>query len=253
VKALLALALLAIAAQAAAEDVRFITCPIYRDTDAGRKSGCWLADDPLTGSRYDVTPSPTKPDWNRAVLIEGKVSPKQDDACGGVVLDPARVSVLDQPCTRHRLEAEGYKGRAFILPKRNVDPLSDVRTPPAPPFATRTFSLFYAFESSFQTYQYTDFMIDQMVTWLRAAKPRRIIITSYGATIPETVSGQRIAETSAVARERAEAIAETLFRLGFARAQMEITTISGAKPLPLGDADGLIAPSRRRVEVRAEL
>src|SRR5690606_1416098 len=40
-------------------ELRFVTCPIYRNTDAGRKSGCWLADSPEDGQRYDVTRSPT--------------------------------------------------------------------------------------------------------------------------------------------------------------------------------------------------
>src|SRR5581483_9393417 len=77
---------------APAAELRFVTCPIYRDTDAGRKSGCWLADSPEDGRRYDVTPSPTKPDWNYAVLVEGRPSAHQTDVCGGVVLDPVRVS-----------------------------------------------------------------------------------------------------------------------------------------------------------------
>ena len=37
-----------------AQSVRFISCPIYRDADAGRKSGCWLSDDASSGTRYDV-------------------------------------------------------------------------------------------------------------------------------------------------------------------------------------------------------
>jgi hypothetical protein len=241
------------ASQAAAQAVRFITCPVYRDTDAGRKTGCWLADDPKTGTRYDVTPSPTKPDWNRAVLVEGRVAGKQDNACGGVVLDPARVSILDQSCTRHRLEAEGYKGRVFVLPKRNVDPLSEPRTPPPPPYHSRTFSLFFTHQSNFLMYQYTDYMIDQMVTWLRAAKPKRIIITGYAATIPAVVSGQRLVETPAIARERAEIMAETLFRFGFAKDRILIKTALNALPLKAGDADGLSEPSRRRVDVQAEV
>ena len=81
-------------AQDASEAVRFVTCPVYRDTDNGRKSGCWLASDPASGIRYDVTAAPTKPDWNHAILVEGFVAKAAGDPCGGVVLEPARVSVL---------------------------------------------------------------------------------------------------------------------------------------------------------------
>ena len=70
------------AAQDAAGLVRYVACPIYRDTDAGRKSGCWLADDRETGKRWDVTESPYKPDWNFAVLVEGKPSANTAQPCG---------------------------------------------------------------------------------------------------------------------------------------------------------------------------
>lgn len=36
------------------EQQRFITCPIYRDTDAGRKSGCWLVDEGVSGQRFST-------------------------------------------------------------------------------------------------------------------------------------------------------------------------------------------------------
>jgi len=118
---------------AAPNELRFVTCPIYRDTDAGRKSGCWLADDPATSIRYDVSSAPSKPDWNYAVLVEGIVaatSPLQD-TCGGLVLDPVRTSILPERCPRHMLPAEGFRGRPFSLPVRNVAPASVVR--PVPP------------------------------------------------------------------------------------------------------------------------
>jgi hypothetical protein len=133
----------AAAAGAADEQLRFVTCPVYRDTDAGKKSGCWLADERETGQRYDVSLAPTKPDWNRAVLVEGVVAEGQEKACGGIVLNPVRVSVLDSPCTRAMLPAEGYPGRVFVLPQRNVRPLSEPRPQPAPPFVSRTFHLLF--------------------------------------------------------------------------------------------------------------
>ena len=67
----LALLLSLAAASSDVAHVSFVACPIYRDTNDGRKSGCWLVDEPSTGVRYDVTAAPTKPDWNHAVLVEG--------------------------------------------------------------------------------------------------------------------------------------------------------------------------------------
>ena len=160
---------LAVPATHAAEQLRFATCPVFRDVDAGRKSGCWLVEDPATGIRYDVTPSPTKPDWNHEALVEGVVSGRQDNACGGVVLDPVRVSILPGGCTRHSLPAEGFKGRPFVLPARNVRPLSEARAAPPQPWTDRVFSLQYEWDRSFGVYQLDDYLLDQAWTPLGRA------------------------------------------------------------------------------------
>jgi hypothetical protein len=84
------------------------TCPVYRDTDSGRKSGFWLADDPAK-RRALRRQSPTKPDWNFAVLV-GKPAADQTPFCGGVTLDPVRVSVLPQQrCEAAMLPAENFR------------------------------------------------------------------------------------------------------------------------------------------------
>ena len=44
--------------------------------------------------------------------------------------------------------------------------------------------------------------------------PRRVIVTGYAATKPAVVSGRRIAEDAAIARSRADKIAEALIRMG---------------------------------------
>ena len=64
---------------AAGQTLSFVACPIYRDTDAGRKSGCWLADDPNHGQRYDITFGPVKPQVGRAVLVEGVTTSEASD------------------------------------------------------------------------------------------------------------------------------------------------------------------------------
>ncbi len=138
-----------LSAQAAetGELVRFISCPVYRDADSGKKSGCWLADNRENGTRYDVSLSPYKPDWNRAVLVEGRITNTPETACGAQVLNPVRTSVLSEPCQRHMLPAEGFPGRKFVLPKRNVDPAAVPRKAPDGPFTEQTFSLFFDAEA----------------------------------------------------------------------------------------------------------
>ncbi len=236
-----------------AEEVRFISCPIYRDTDAGKKSGCWLTDDHVSGIRYDVSASPTKPDWNYQILVEGKVTSTQDQACGGVTLDPVRVSVLEGSCPRHMLPAEGFKGRVFVLPKRNVDPVSTERKPPPPPYQSTTFNLYFDFNSSFIVYQFDDYLLDKAITWIRAARPRRIVVTGYADTNAQHVSGHQIAERPELAQQRAEKIGAALVRLGIDKVLIKTAWSTQPQASVSDGSDGLIWPSRRRVDIRAEL
>ncbi|MCC7461225.1 MAG: OmpA family protein [Gammaproteobacteria bacterium] len=239
----------AAAAEAAGEQLRFISCPVYRDTDAGKKSGCWLADQRESGQRYDVSLAPTKPDWNYAVLVEGVVAARQDAACGGIVLDPVRVSVLDVPCTRAMLPAEGYPGRVFRLPARNVRPLSEARPQPVSPYASRTYHLLFDYNSTFVVYQLDDYLLDEAISYIRAVAPRRVIVQGHAATMPTVVSGVRLAESASLARQRAEHIGEALRRLGVPEAQLEVRWTGTGDVIDAEGADGLREPSRRRVDI----
>jgi outer membrane protein OmpA-like peptidoglycan-associated protein len=247
IRAALALALLA--GETGPEELRFVTCPVYRDADSGKKSGCWLADDPATGARYDVSLAPSKPDWNHAVLVEGRLSADSAQPCGSPVLDAVRTSVLAESCTRHMLPAEGFPGRKFVLPKRNVRPMSVAREVPVGPHAARTFHLLFDFDQSFLIYQYDDYLLDEAIGWIRAVKPRAIAVTGYAATVPVTVSGRRIAEAPGIARERAEKIVEALVRLGVDRRIITVRWKDAAEVVAIEEADGLAEPSRRRVDI----
>ncbi len=248
-KAVIALALLMASAAQAEEAVRFIACPVYRDTDSGAKSGCWLADDPATGMRFDVSHSPTKPDWNHALLVEGRPSADGPQSCGGKPLDPVRVSVMAAPCTRFMLEAEGYPGRRFALPRRNVRPLYEERARPARPFVARTITIPFDFDSQFVTYQLSDYYLDATINYALDVQPARIVVTGYAASRPTTVSGQSLAEPATLATERAEKVAQAL-RLRGVPAE-RITVAVGPDSSSDDEAfDGLVEPSRRRVEVR---
>ena len=250
-KALVALAMVTCTAAHAADTVRFITCPIYRDVDAGKKSGCWLAEDRATGTRYDVSLAPAKPDWNHEVLVEGIVTAAPETACGGVVLDAVRTSILPGDCTRQMLPAEGFIGRKFVLPKRSLRPLYDPAPPPAGPFAARQFHLLFDFDRAFLIYQYDDFFIDEAIAWIRAAKPRAITVTGYAATTPAVVSDRTIAEAPDIAQARAERVADALTRLGVDPRIVTVEWRSGAAPLDTPEADGLVEASRRRVDIAA--
>ncbi|MAK61883.1 MAG: hypothetical protein CMK09_12990 [Ponticaulis sp.] len=231
--------------------VSFVSCPIYRDADAGKKSGCWLTDNPGTAQRYDVSKATSKPDWNYGVLVEGKVSDEQDNACGGVVLAPVSVSILqEKPCTRFMLPAEGYPGRPFVLPETNTVPLSVERVPPEPPFSDRTFSILFNFNDDFVTYQHGDYYVDQTIQWIRGTNPAEIIITGYADLTEHAISDYPIVEDADMAQKRAEKIAFTLKRLGVSDDLMTVQWESETDEAPDQEgADGLPIASRRRVDI----
>ncbi|MFL9841705.1 hypothetical protein ABS767_12085 [Sphingomonas sp. ST-64] len=246
---LLSSAVLLMGAQDAQQAVRFITCPVYRDTDNGRKSGCWLASDPATGIRYDVTAAPTKPDWNHAILVEGRVAKDGGDPCGGTVIEPARVSVMDLPCTRHMIRAEGYQGRKFALPARNVRPLYEAREKPERPFAEGRFTIPFGYRSSFITYQLSDYYLDATINYALDVQPARIEIAGVAQTRPDMVSGREIVEDAALARTRAQVVQRALILRGIAPERIRIVkTLPGSY---VAEAfDGLTWPQARRVDVR---
>ena len=235
----------------ATETIRFTACPIYRDTDNGRKSGCWLADEGTSGVRYDITAAPTKPDWNHAVLVEGQVDQDAGSPCGGTVLDPVRVSVLEAPCTRFLIEAEGFKGRRFALPERNVRPLYEERTRPARPFAVGQFTVPFDFGSSFVIYQLGDYYLDAAINYALDVQPARIAITGHAQTTAAMVSGREIVEPASLATARAEKVKRALVMRGIDPATIIIAKPARTEQAPLVPAafDGVITAQDRRVDI----
>jgi hypothetical protein len=231
--------------------VSFVACPIYRDTDAGRKSGCWLADAREDGVRYDVTDAPIKPILGREILIEGVVANKPD-TCGGVQLTPVRIAVLPTQCPSFMLPAETFPGRPFILP-RTLPPNSTPRTPPSAPFVSRSYEIEFELNSDFLRYQHSEVILDEVVQYVKAAPPKRIVITAYAATHPIVVSGREIVESLDVAKARAAMIVLALTRLEVPRELIVVET--RGDPAPGGElaSAGLAETSKRRATVRIEM
>ncbi|WP_338446387.1 hypothetical protein V5F89_00905 [Pelagerythrobacter marensis] len=230
--------------------VEFVSCPVYRDTDAGRKSGCWLAYDGASGTRWDVSQSPYKPDYNFAVLVEGRVSAEAGTLCGAAVLDPVRTSRLSIRCPAHMLPAEGFPGRKYSLPERNIAPLAVQRDAPPGPYKARKFYTFFEFDRDFLVYQYDDYLLDKAVTWIKAAQPKKLIVTGFAATEPVIISGRPLAERPETAESRARRVSLALSRL-LPGIEIETRWQTGSLPVDAIDADGLPMQSQRRTEIEA--
>jgi len=248
---LIALALAgALAAQDTRAEIAFIACPIYRDVDAGPKSGCWLADDAESGQRYDISQAPVKPDWNRAVLVEGTLAPQAADSCGGALLDPVRVSLLHEDvCPRALLPAEGFPGHPFKLPAHLIRPLYEARPPFEGPLTQRRFSIPFSFGSTFVDYQLSDYYADQAAAYALAAGAREVRITGWADTRPWPVSGRALREPLAVGEARAKAVATWMERLGVASDRLKIVWKGDPAPADFEGAGGIESASRRRVDV----
>jgi len=236
----------------AADTVTFIACPIYRDTDAGRKSGCWLADDARTGTRYDVADALIKPILGREVLVEGIVTQRDANSCGGVILQPVSVSILDSECKAHLIPAESFPSRPFILPAKTLQPTHVPRVLPPPPYTTREYSMYFELNSDFLLYQHSEVIIDEAVNYIKAAKPKRIVVTGYADTTGLDVSGRHISEKLDLGRARAAMLTEALLRLGVDK-KLIVQRKSSNAPLDSLAQQGLTQASKRRATLRVEL
>lgn len=235
-----------------AETATFIACPIYRDTDAGRKSGCWLADDAHSGTRYDVTEALIKPLLGREVLVEGVIKNRDTQSCGGVIMEPVSVSVLESTCKAHLIPPEDHPSRRFILPAKTLQPANVPRVAPPPPYETREYSIYFELHGDFLLYQHSEVIIDEAVTYITAAKPKRIVVTGYADTRGFNTSGRTIKESKQVAHARAAMLTEALLRLGVDK-KLIVQRASGEAPDDAMTQQGLKHAAKRRATLRVEM
>ncbi len=233
---------------------RFITCPVYRNADAGPKSGCWLGTDPATGEVFDITGGLTKPFDNRAVLVEGKIGDEDTNMCGAIVLRPVRTSVLlEDYCTPHSIPAEGYTGRRFILPKTRMSPTKVPRELPSAPFENTKFYILFHFNSDFLNYQYSEVMLEHISLMIKASHPKAVKITGYAATKSYRVSGRDLREPSKLALLRAKKVKLALSRLGVDEKIIELSMSDTPEPIELREVDlidnAVDEETKRRVDI----
>lgn len=230
-----------------AERVSFVACPVYRDTKAGEKSGCWLATDPESGIRYDISRGRTKPQIGRKILVEGKVTEDAEN-CGDPALEPVWTSVLPEDCPDHMIPAEGYPGNKFELPEEVMQPIWVERELPEGPYEPKTYHIYFDFNSDFLIYQYSEVLLEDIALYIEASDPEQVVITGYAATQDHQVSDRVIAEKPEVARARAEMVATALRRLQIDPDKLKVQWKKAAEPTEDGDR-GLEYASRSRATV----
>jgi hypothetical protein len=236
-----------------AERRNFVACPIVRDTAS---VPCWLAE--YDGELYFLTlqtdvSAPVNPPWlGHRVLVEGSVARDRARICGGVVLEPVVLSVLpqlDASCNTAVLPAEERYNLTFE-PPRPPGPsagrlaFADTYTPPPPSEPPRAFALRYDFDGLivFRHAGELTAILDAAL----ARDARSVAITGHRGSVLLS-NGTTLVEQPAIARRRAEQVAELLRGAGLVDVEYRVRWDDEASA-----ADGDDDAALRRVTVELD-
>ena len=207
-------ALIANTSAAKAEELAFISCPVVKDTPS---VPCWLAryDGELyyMGVQSDVSAPFTPPYLGHMALVEGTPDPDGTRICGGIVLEPVKVSVMPElsPECNEMIAAEP----GYVLPfepRRPPGP-SNGRlaftpppppAPPEPPFEPRAFDINFPFEGTVNFQTPGD--LNDVLRYARAVEAKRITIEGRRAAV-ELSDGTVVEERDGIAQARADQVA----------------------------------------------
>jgi hypothetical protein len=231
----------------------FVACPIVRDTASVL---CWLAEH--DGELYFLTlqtdvSAPVTPPWlGHRVLVEGTVARDRPRICGGVVLEPVVLSVLpelDPACNTPVLPAEDRYNLTFEPPRPpgpSAGRLAFAGAVAAPPPAepARAFTLRYDFDGLIVFRHSGD--LTAILDAARKRDARSLSITGHRGSVLLS-NGTTLVEQPAIARRRAEQVAELLRGAGLANVEYRVRWHDEAEA-----ADGADDAALRRVTVELD-
>jgi hypothetical protein len=245
------------AAPLAAEEVpaerrNFVACPIVRDTAS---VPCWLAE--YDGELYFLTlqtdvSAPVTPPWlGHRVLVEGSAARDRERICGGIVLEPVVLSVLpelDASCNTSVLPAEDRYNLTFEPPRPPGPSAGRLAfagaAPPPPAEPPRAFTLRYDFDGLIVFRHAGE--LTAVFDAVRARKARSVAITGHRGSVLLS-NGTTLVEQPAIARRRAEQVAELLRGAGLTDVEYRVRWDDEA-----GAADGDDDAALRRVTVELD-
>ena len=217
------------ASAAAAEKLAFVSCPIIRDT---RTVPCWLTE--YEGETYylgiqtDVSAPFNPPSLKHRILVEGTVAADKPRICGGKVIEPVTVSILEgrvEECNV-QLPSDERLQLPFEPPRppgpskgRLAFDYGPPPAPPQPPFTARSFTVTYEFDGmvGFKHPR----MITPIVNYANLAKAKSIEIVGHrGAT--QLSNGTLMAEDENIAEKRARQIEQLLRGAGVTAPQYTV-------------------------------
>ena len=217
---------------------QFVACPIVRDT---KTQPCWLAeyDGELyyLGQQGGVANDFYPPQLGHLALVEGTVGTGR--VCGGIPLQPVKVSVLREltPACRTMLPAEdGIEAPPPVPAPRGAAPTWVKRDAP------HDVTLYFDFDNDFLSLHVTVALTE--IAQLAADNGGRVEVTGYrGAT--RLSNAQLLTERDGMGAIRARKVADTLAGLGVPASRLVVSA-----PAQATAPDGLNDPWNRRVEVR---
>jgi outer membrane protein OmpA-like peptidoglycan-associated protein len=243
----------ALAAKPGAAQRNFVSCPIVRDT---KTVPCWLAEHDgelyYLGIQTDVSAEFHPPYLGHRVLVEGTLS-DAPRICGGLVLDPVRVSPLpelDGTCNTILPAEDRYTvpfaprppgpsgGRLAFDPPPGGAPPKPARTGP------QNFTIEYGFDALITGPDAR--VLTDIFNYATKTNARRISIVGYrGASLLS--DGSVMTEPESLPEERAREVASLLARAGLDPRRIKVDWSRA-----LATSDGVSDWHARRVVVRVE-
>jgi len=234
--------------------LNFVSCPIVRDTAT---VPCWLTrhDGELyyMGIQTDVSAEFHPPYLGHRVLVEGTVADPDHRICGGIVLEPIKISVmpeLDGSCNTILPAEARYSidfnprppgpsgGRLAFQAPPGGEPAT-----PAPAAGPKTFHLYFDVDQGV-AFRHPAMLIE-VRDYAASIGARRISVHgSRGATLLS--NGELLVESEGIAQRRAEQVGTLLQGLGLA------ARITSGYSTQAVAADGIDDWMSRGVEIRVE-
>lgn len=224
-------------AAAPATERNFVACPIVLDT---QDVPCWVAE--YNGERYFLAVQTGRsagvtfvPQLKHRVLVEGTAHPELPRMCGGIVLQPVKLSVFPdvEPGCGKMLPGDGYT----VKSPRPIGPDGDppggkstavrVQRGGQPTRAQieaafradaaagnpREFEILYFFGSNYLPFPVEQASVDQAADYYAATSGSKVVVTGYRGEALLS-DGKKLVEEQGLARERAEKVASILTNFG---------------------------------------
>ena len=246
----------ATAAEAVADRLNFVACPIVRDT---KEVPCWITrykgETYYLGIQQDIGADFYPPQLKHRILVEGTPHPDKR-ICGGIVLDPVAVSPLQEvdkscdtilPGGKYRIDF----ARRGAGPGRGGVPATDptrdgrLRTPPPPDEASsqpKTFVVRFDFDNDYMTARNTA-QVSAAARYAQLNHAGKIEVKGYWASTLLS-DGQQFTEKAGVAQARAEKVATALREIGASPSAIKVGWSGEAVK-----GDGRADFQNRRVEI----